>query len=210
MKRTVSSVLLFILSSCLLFGAMTPRNNDNSILLYGSMSSFSRLTTHPLEALGNGTAGMPFNIKGDDITFRSSSQNDGRRQIATWTLSTNELELIDGVNKILKPKLVIRAYPLQDENLITSIDYYLYLRLDPTNEVQVLKDGQSIDFSSNCLKIDSSDQTATEFEFITTKTAIISNDQPVRLMFHEYSDSQKDNWAYGTYNATVELTLQGR
>ena len=212
LKKIVFSVLLIVLSSSLLFGALSPKNNENGIVLYGSMSSFSRLAVYPMQASGSGSTGMPFNILGNDITYVSYSVNEGRRQIATWTLSTNELQYYNGTESRLQPTLTIKADPLvsTETGTSTSLDYYLYFRIDPINRAELLDGTDIIEIPSNCLRVASSPvgYPADEFVLITPKSAINSVDQPIRFMLaQEYTSSQKDDWDYGSYSATVTLSL---
>ncbi len=208
MKRTVSILLLMLLSCFALFSEERPRNNDNSIVIYGTMSMFSRLSVSTIETEGNGITGMPFNIKGDDVSYSSNYINEGRRQIATWTLSTNELEYYDSQIEKLKPGLSISATPLTCTlpGTTTSLDYILYFRLDPTNAVLLADNQGTHTITSNCLKVESSNPVT--FQLVTSKAAIISVDQPVRFMLaSSYTQAQMDEWDYGSYSATVTVAL---
>ena len=197
-----------ILTCCLLFSAERPRDNDNSIVIYGSMSMFSRLSVSTIENEGHEDTGMPFDIKDEGIAYNSIYINEGRRQIATWTLSTNELEYFDSQIQKLKPGLSISATPLTSTlpGTATSLDYFLYFRLDPANSA-LLSDTQGTHtIASNCLKVESG--TPVTFQLVTSKAAIISVDQPVRFMLaHTYSSAQMDSWDYGSYSATVTVSL---
>ncbi len=197
-----------ILTCCLLFSAERPRDNDNSIVIYGSMSMFSRLSISTIETEGNNPTGMPFNIKGDDVSYNSIYVNEGRRQIATWTLSTNELEYFDSQIQKLKPGLSISATPLTSTlpGTATSLDYFLFFRIDPSNSVLLTDNQGTHTIASNYLKVESG--TPVTFQLVTSKAAIISVDQPVKIMLaNAYSSAQMDSWDYGSYSATVTVAL---
>ena len=208
MKKTVSILLLMLLFCSALFSEEKPRNNDNSVVIYGTMSMFSRLSVSTIESAENDSTGMPFNIKGNDIAYNSTNINEGRRQIATWTLSTNELEYFDSQIQKLKPGLSISASPLACTlpGTTTSLDYYLYFRLDPTNAVLIADNQGTHTITSNYLRIESGNPVT--FQLVTSKAAIISVDQPVNLMLADsYTSSQMDEWDYGSYSATVTIAL---
>ena len=208
MKKTVSILLLMALSCCLLFSVEKPRNNDNSIVIYGTMRMFSRLSVSTIESNGQQNTGMPFDIKSEDVAYNSNYINEGRRQIATWTLSTNELEYFDSQIEKLKPGLSISATPLTCTlpGTTTSLNYFLYFRIDPANAVLLADNQGTHTITSNCLKVESGNPVT--FQLVTSKAAIISVDQPVRFMLaNSYTQAQMDTWDYGTYSATVTVAL---
>ena len=111
--------------------------------------------------------------------------------MAHWTLATNS---------VVKT-LSVTASPFNYDGGGTSINYYLSLAL-----VYFDSDGKS---QTDYLTINTAtDQNGRTFT-IGTAEPVISEEQPILLMFAEYSDSDLNAWPDGYYEATVTLSLTG-
>ena len=204
MKKIIIIILLAISSFSILSAEYLSEQIKN-IPLEGYIDSFCALYVEPVYASSlEDTVGLPFPITvtentvtsiNNSIVYRQANLSDGNlvagRPVASWTLATNSSV----------KTLTVKASPFIYDGNGTVINYYLCLMLEylvgnGTTQTAFLTVNTATDQDGKTFTID-------------TAEPVISEENPILIMFNEYSDSDINMWPDGYYEATVTFSLTG-
>ena len=219
-SSVVIAIILLVVSVNSTFAGTLKLESSNStgISVNALMGVFHDVMITPVD--NDGLSGLPFDIMGDDVWYRSGTLNGMGRLIATWTI------IMNGDARSLS----ITAQPLRrtkDANGKAVVDnppqeicYWISFALryhahdDANNDIiqeayiGVYGDGIQHPFNTQF----------NNFAPLGINTPFVSEDQPVRILLVKstgvpYSAAERGSstsgWLNGVYEATVTIEITG-